>query len=65
MPTFACDSCQKKIRVPDAYVGKRVRCPGCGQAQRVPEPDLSAGDSMESFAALEAGGVGGGYPQAA
>jgi predicted Zn finger-like uncharacterized protein len=26
---FACPSCQKQLRVPDASVGKKVRCPSC------------------------------------
>lgn len=55
MPTFSCENCQKSIRVPDAYAGKRVRCPGCQQAQRVPEPSLAEPSPMDSIAALEAG----------
>jgi hypothetical protein len=32
MPTLiACPRCQRKLRVPDDLVGKRVKCPGCEQ----------------------------------
>ena len=54
MPTFACSGCQKSIRVPDQYIGKRVRCPSCEMAQRVPDPtatpvvDLSSLDADDS-----------------
>ncbi len=36
MPKFACGFCESKIQVPDQYVGKRVKCPGCGKAVTVP-----------------------------
>ena len=54
MPTFACSGCEKSIRVPDQYIGKRVRCPACEIPQRVPNPaatpmvDLSLLDADES-----------------
>ncbi|MEM7624022.1 MAG: SHOCT domain-containing protein [Planctomycetota bacterium] len=43
--------------MPDAYVGKRVRCPACKHAQRVPEAKKApvSDPMMDSFAALEAG----------
>lgn len=31
-----CPDCQKKLKAPRAYVGKRVKCNGCGQTIRVP-----------------------------
>ena len=35
---FDCTSCGRKLAVPDAsFVGKKVRCPKCGNVQRVPE----------------------------
>lgn len=56
MPTFNCGACERRIKVPDAYAGKRVRCPACKEPQRVPDPasssvsalDLEALDSGES-----------------
>ncbi len=32
---FHCESCDVRIKVPDGSEGKKVRCPGCGQVQRV------------------------------
>lgn len=30
MPSvIACPSCQKQLRVPDEYIGRNVKCPGC------------------------------------
>ena len=54
MPIFACSSCQKRIKVPDSYAGKRVRCPGCASAQRV--PDVVNAAALEAFASLDAEG---------
>lgn len=34
---FYCEACTARIKVPDATEGKLVKCPGCGQAQRVPQ----------------------------
>lgn len=36
MIRFHCNNCQKKIGVPTQYAGRRVRCPSCQQAVRVP-----------------------------
>ena len=36
MPKFACEHCESKIRVPDEFIGKRVKCPGCSKPVRVP-----------------------------
>jgi predicted Zn finger-like uncharacterized protein len=33
-----CPSCQRKLRVPDEFLGKSVRCPTCGQTFGAPEP---------------------------
>jgi hypothetical protein len=30
------------LRVPDAHAGKRIKCPGCGDPLRVPDPDAEA-----------------------
>jgi ribosomal protein S27E len=34
--TLTCDSCGKKLKVRDDAAGKRVKCPGCGEAMVVP-----------------------------
>ena len=34
---FRCDKCDKKVGVPYDYAGKRVKCPRCVSALRVPE----------------------------
>ena len=31
MLTIACAACQKKLSVKEDTVGKKVKCPGCGQ----------------------------------
>ena len=36
MLKFRCGQCGQKIGVPEAYAGKRVRCPRCQQPARVP-----------------------------
>ena len=65
MPKFACDACDTRVKVPDQYIGKRVKCPGCSQALLVPgevetadgeDLDLSALDSMAGGAAAAAPG---------
>ena len=36
--TFGC-ACGKQLRVADEYAGRRVKCPACGGATTVPEPE--------------------------
>ena len=33
---FACEHCGKKLKVKAELAGKKVKCPGCAQAARVP-----------------------------
>lgn len=54
MPIFDCGACHKRIKVPDSYAGKRVRCPGCASPQRV--PDLVNAAALDAFASLDADG---------
>ena len=54
MPVFNCGACDKRIKVPDSYAGKRVRCPGCSSAQRV--PDVVNAAALDAFASLDAEG---------
>ena len=46
MITFTCDACAKSFGVPERYAGRRVRCPGCGEAARVPALDADADASI-------------------
>jgi len=39
MIKFRCTECDRKIGVPDEHGGKRCKCPGCGTAQRIPQPE--------------------------
>lgn len=55
MPIFDCGSCRKRIKVPDSYAGKQVRCPGCSSAQRVPDAVNAA--ALDAFESLEAKGA--------
>jgi hypothetical protein len=41
-----CPDCGRKLRVPDALLGKKVKCPGCGQ-KFVGEADEDQDDSLE------------------
>jgi serine/threonine protein kinase len=42
MIDFSCPHCQKKVKVQDAMVGKRIRCPLCQRVQAVPPPSRDA-----------------------
>ena len=60
MATFCCDACTTKLRVPDAFIGKRVKCPGCAAVLRVPTPErqptpLPASQSRSGGMGLDAG----------
>jgi len=37
---FNCPHCQKVLNVKDELAGKRGKCPACGQAITVPEPEI-------------------------
>src|SRR5688572_26908834 len=37
-----CSSCQRKMRVPDTALGKRIKCPKCQTIIDVPNPSASA-----------------------
>ncbi len=52
MPILAkCPSCQRKLRVPDNLIGRKVKCPGCGRtltaAQAEDVPTVSRVDEEE------------------
>jgi phage FluMu protein Com len=42
MPGFRCEHCRQKIAARDEYAGRRVRCPRCKQAVRVPNSEAAA-----------------------
>jgi Protein of unknown function (DUF1559) len=42
MPVLASCPCGKQFRVPDELVGRRVKCPGCGEPVSVPAPVKAA-----------------------
>lgn len=39
MPSFRCEHCRQRIAARDAHAGRRVRCPRCKQAVRVPKAE--------------------------
>ncbi len=41
---FQCPKCAKRLRATSAAVGKRLKCPGCGQPVKVPGPTASTAD---------------------
>lgn len=67
MPIQAtCQSCDETIRVASKHAGKKVRCPECGDATRIPrvteetpepDPEPSAGSSRSMFVFGAAGGA--------
>ena len=36
---FNCENCEQKIKVPDEYAGKGVKCPKCGDKIAIPKAD--------------------------
>ena len=50
MASAPCPSCNKRLRVPDSLVGKRVKCPGCGAPFDV--PSASVGQSLVADASI-------------
>ncbi len=34
-----CQSCSRTLSVPSKHAGKKIRCPGCQQGTRVPDPE--------------------------
>lgn len=53
MIKFKCEHCGQKLGVPEQYAGKAVRCTGCKEGVRVPEPEPELvpleDDGMESY----------------
>jgi WD40 repeat protein len=47
MIEFSCPRCRKKLKAQDEAAGKHVKCPGCGQAVRVPEAVASPSPAPE------------------
>lgn len=44
---FRCGACGRKMGVPDGYGGKRVKCTGCGETAKVPEPEAEVEELVE------------------
>ena len=42
---FQCNQCQHTLRVPEESVGKKARCPQCGQVQDIPTPQQAPGSA--------------------
>lgn len=42
MIAFSCSHCQRELRAKDDMAGRAVKCPGCGQATRIPAPAPAA-----------------------
>ena len=49
---FGCPNCGSKMKVPSAFSGKRVRCPGCQQAAEVPS-GVAAGAAASELSAMD------------
>ena len=57
MPKFACEACETRVKVPDQYIGKRVKCPGCAKPLVVPGEQPQAKDGELDLDALDSGGA--------
>jgi predicted RNA-binding Zn-ribbon protein involved in translation (DUF1610 family) len=57
--SFSCPQCGKKLKAPDNAVGKRSKCPGCGNPVTCPEPVYDA-----ELVEAPPPGLGGGDPAA-
>lgn len=44
----SCNACEKRLAVPAAAAGRKIRCPGCGDSLRVPTRNPSSGNSKTS-----------------
>lgn len=49
---FRCPNCDKAVRVPQQFAGKRGKCPGCGAEVRIPAPASPAAREKEPPAVL-------------
>lgn len=49
--SFSCPSCQAKHKAKEALIGRRVRCPKCGEALTVPSPEVVAAEVAQKSAA--------------
>jgi hypothetical protein len=41
-----CPQCRKQVRVPDAFAGKRVKCPACPTTFTAPGPNRAASEEV-------------------
>lgn len=53
MPSVNCPNCDKALRLPETALGKRVRCPGCGQPFAAPRPKAEPEEEPEEIEELE------------
>ncbi len=49
MVRFNCTSCNKKLVVPDEHIGKKGKCPSCGQTNVVPTSSPGQTDAVDGF----------------
>ena len=47
--SLSCPSCDKTLKVKDELAGRKVKCPGCGEAVPVPAGDEAAIVSAEKL----------------
>jgi len=48
-----CNSCQKTLNIPEKYAGKNIKCPSCGVAFRVQEPEPVVEQAQEPLEEVE------------
>jgi hypothetical protein len=59
---FACPECNKPLKVPEEYAGRRLKCPACANPVVIPKPadpwDFDAPDTGAAYAGAGAGSGG-------
>lgn len=57
MISVVCPNCDKKIKAPDKYAGKKAKCPGCSSAINIPhaeiEPDFTSPPAFQPHEHIE------------
>jgi hypothetical protein len=51
---ITCTGCQKRLRIPDKFAGKRVKCPKCQAVLQIPKPESADAASASPQSAPEA-----------
>lgn len=59
----SCEFCAKKYKLPESAAGKKIKCPGCGEAISVPQSGLSGSQKPGRKSTGLSGGTGSKQPR--